>query len=145
MPAVVVDTCVVSFIFKGDRRAELYRSHLSGNLPVISFMTLAELYRWPLERGWGEARLMALESHLSDYVVYPVNRPLCRQWASTTDQAKRNGRPIEAKDAWIASTAILYNIPLVTNNRRHFEMIEGLTVLSESRNLGGIGELNGGA
>lgn len=56
-PAVVVDTDVVSYLFKGDSRAEAYRPHLTGNLLVVSFMTVAELDRWALERDW--ARLAA--------------------------------------------------------------------------------------
>lgn len=55
MAAVVVDTCVVSFPIAGDTRAELYRPHLHGRQLVISFMTLAEVYRWPLERDWGRS------------------------------------------------------------------------------------------
>ena len=132
MATVVVDTCVVSLLFKSDTRAETYRPHLEGNLLVISFMTLAELYRWPLERGWGEARRKDLDEHLRDYVVYPVNRALCRQWAETTDQARRGGHPIEVEDAWIAATALLYDIPLVSNNRRHFEHVPDLELLSEA-------------
>ncbi len=133
MATVVVDTCVVSFVHKGDDRAELYRPHLTGNLLVISFMTLAELYRWPLERSWGEPRRTALDEYLRNYVVYPVNRALCRQWATTTDQAKRGGRPIDVDDAWIAATAMLYGFPLVTNNRSDYEVLEPqLTLISES-------------
>jgi tRNA(fMet)-specific endonuclease VapC len=48
--AAVVDTDVVSYLFKGDSRAEAYRLHLSGRLLVVSFMTVAELQRWALER-----------------------------------------------------------------------------------------------
>ncbi len=47
----VVDTDVVSFLFKRDSRAELYRRHLTGALLTISFMTLAELERWTLEHN----------------------------------------------------------------------------------------------
>lgn len=35
-PIVVVDTDVVSFIFKGDTRGVLYRSHLDGQLAIIA-------------------------------------------------------------------------------------------------------------
>lgn len=45
---VVVDTDVVSYLFKSDTRAQLYRPLLMGKLPLISFMTLAELDRWAL-------------------------------------------------------------------------------------------------
>ena len=45
----VVDTDVVSFFFKGDTRAALYRPHLVGQFLLISFMTVAELDRWSLD------------------------------------------------------------------------------------------------
>jgi tRNA(fMet)-specific endonuclease VapC len=41
---VIVDTDVVSYLFKGDTRAEAYRQHLRGKTLAISFMTVAELY-----------------------------------------------------------------------------------------------------
>lgn len=47
---LVVDTDVVSFVFKGDTRAKLYAPHLSGRQLVVSFMTVAELYRWSEEK-----------------------------------------------------------------------------------------------
>lgn len=48
MPEVVVDTDVVSYLFKKDTRSRLYRRHLLGNGLVVSFMTLAELEHWAL-------------------------------------------------------------------------------------------------
>lgn len=48
--AVLIDTDVLSFLFKGDTRAEKYRAHLTNRLLVVSFMTLAELERWALQR-----------------------------------------------------------------------------------------------
>jgi predicted nucleic acid-binding protein len=132
MAEVVVDTCVVSFLFKRNDRAQLYRPHLAGNTLIISFMTLAELYRWPLERGWGENRRAALQEHLNDFVVYPFNQALCQTWAEITHHAASKGKPIPMDDAWTAATALLNDIPLVSNNRRHFKEIEGLKLLSES-------------
>ncbi len=132
MTAVVVDTCVVSFLLKNDTRAELYRPHLEVDTKVISFMTVAELYRWSVESNWGERRKAGLEDDLSNYVVYNANRALCRQWAETTGQARRDGHRIEVDDAWIAATALLYDVPLVSNNRGDFEHIPGLKLLSEA-------------
>ena len=50
---VIVDTDVVSFLFKGDTRAEAYRQHLQSKTLAISFMTVAELYQWAYVRNWG--------------------------------------------------------------------------------------------
>lgn len=44
--AVVVDTGVVSFLFKQNQLRRAYETHLIGKLLVISPMTLAEFERW---------------------------------------------------------------------------------------------------
>jgi len=41
----VVDTDVVSFVFREDTRSELCRPHLEGSRLAVSFMTVAELHR----------------------------------------------------------------------------------------------------
>jgi len=78
MNAVVVDTDVVSFLFKGHSSASLYTADLTGRVLVISFMTLAELERWPIQAQWGEARRNRLRE-LPDSVCYHAlgSGPLC--------------------------------------------------------------------
>jgi predicted nucleic acid-binding protein len=130
MNAAIVDTDVVSMLFKGDSRGLEYRRHISGRLLGISFMTLAELERWSLERGWGPQRKLDLAQHLTHYVVLPVSRELCLKWAEVSFSAKRKGRPIQTADAWIAASALYYQVPLITNNQSDYSMVEGLAVLS---------------
>jgi predicted nucleic acid-binding protein len=45
----------------------------------------------------------------------------------------KKGRPMTFADAWIASAALQANVPLVTNNTRDFEAVDGLVVLSAPR------------
>ncbi len=130
MKAAIVDTDVVSMLFKGDSRASVYRSHITGRLLGISFMTLAELERWTLDRGWGPRRKAELAQHLRHYIVLPVSRELCVRWAEVSFVAKRKGRPINTADAWIAASALYYRVPLITNNRKDYSMIDGLGLLS---------------
>ena len=130
MNAALVDTDVVSFLFKGDTRAVAFRKHLTGRLLGISFMTLAELERWPLERAWGPVRKRELTQHLTHYTLLPAHRELCRLWADVSFEAKRQGRPIETADAWIAASALYYQVPLITNNRNDYSMVRGLVLLS---------------
>lgn len=129
--AVVVDTDVVSFLYKRDTRADLYRPHMDGHLPIISFMTVAELELWTLARSWGERRRQDLQSYLRRYFVEQSSPALCRRWAQASDSAKRAGRPILTADAWVAATALTYELPLVTNNPADFAGVRGLTIISE--------------
>lgn len=128
----VVDTDVVSYLYKGDSRAALYYPHLFGQVLVISFQTVAELRRWTLSVKWGARRRRHLESRLQRYVVEHSSDALCVRWAEAMESAKRNGRPIAPADAWVAATALHLGFPLVTHNRAHFLGVDGLTVLSES-------------
>lgn len=132
MNAVLVDTDVVSFIFKLDTRGTLYEPHLSGVGQFASFMTIAELEWWAGVRNWGTRRRTDLEAYLQRYTVIDSDRSLCRQWAEVRLQAQRAGRVIAPADAWVAATALLYKLPLVTHNRADFDWIGGLTVISEA-------------
>jgi predicted nucleic acid-binding protein len=128
--ALVVDTDVVSYLFKRDTRAALYQPFLNSPPFVISFMTLAELRRWMRERNWGQTRRAELENYLTRYVVLHSDIDLCERWAQATDSARRNGRPIAAADAWIAATALQLAVPLVTHNAAHYAGVDSLDVLT---------------
>ena len=43
MTTVLLDTNIVSYLFKGDSRAALYAPHLLGRELAIAMMTVAEL------------------------------------------------------------------------------------------------------
>ena len=129
--SVVVDTDVVSFLYKQDDRGSFYLPYLSHQLPVISFMTLAELERWTLAANWGQRRRTHLMQYLRRYAIHPSSALLCRKWAEVIDDARRNGRPVATSDAWIAATALLLDVPLLTHNSSDFEAIADLTLISQ--------------
>ncbi len=127
MSRVVVDISVVSYLLKKHSLAHRYWEHLEGRFLGISFMSVAELYRWPLLRGWGENRVRELKEHLRSYVVLPYDDAMSWEWARLMS---RKGQPMDPADAWIAATAIRYESPLVTHNVQHFRHIEGLRLIT---------------
>jgi tRNA(fMet)-specific endonuclease VapC len=72
---LVIDTDVVSYLYKRDTRARLYEPHLNNPPFIISFMTLAELRRWTLERNWGAKRREELEEYLTRNLVLHSDVP----------------------------------------------------------------------
>ena len=128
--AVVIDTDVVSYLFKSHPNAFHYLPDLTDRTPVISFMAQAELDRWVLEARWGEARRKRLREYLERFVVLPYDRALCAKWAEVTVAAQARGRRIECADAWIAATALLVGAPLITHNRNDYLGVPGLTLIS---------------
>jgi tRNA(fMet)-specific endonuclease VapC len=130
MSRLLVDTDVVSFLFKNHPIAKLYDPDLIGHTLVLSFMTVAELDRWVVQRNWGETRRNWLNRYLEPFVILPYNRSLCMKWAEVTVAAQARGFRIEVADAWIAATALLYDLPLVTHNRGDYRGVPGLTLIS---------------
>jgi tRNA(fMet)-specific endonuclease VapC len=127
---IVVDTDVVSYLLNRHSLAGAYEKLLIGRTPMISFMTVAELYRGALKKEWGQKRIAELESHLRQFAVVPYSLQVCTAFAHICNSAERRGRSITTADAFIAACAVSLRIPLLTHNRRHFDGIDGLQVIS---------------
>jgi predicted nucleic acid-binding protein len=62
--------------------------------------------------------------------VLPASRELCSKWAEISWEARRKGRPIQTADAWIAASALYYQVPLITHNAADYAMISQLQLLT---------------
>jgi tRNA(fMet)-specific endonuclease VapC len=137
----VVDTVIVSAILVGTQRAreaELLRRydiHLRGKSLVLSFATVSELRYGSLKGGWSDARRQRMEDWFSQVatIVMPDN-DLVNVCANLRDTCRRNAHSLSEKihdsDRWIASTAIRYGIPLISDDGI-FRNVPGLTLLQE--------------
>jgi predicted nucleic acid-binding protein len=130
MTPVVVDTDVVSFLFKNDSRAQLYLPLMRNRDLLVSFMTEAELEQWILLANWGVDRVRRFRIFMTGFASVPSSRDLILQWAAVMVAARANGRRIEAADAWIAATALLYGAALITHNPKDYLGLPNLSVLS---------------
>lgn len=131
MDAVLLDTDVFSYLLKsGDRRGDAYRPHVKGKTVAVSFVTVGELFYGAEKKKWSAKTLSHLREKLKAVVVVPYDEELCHTYARIR-AALPNGVVVAANDLWIAATAIRHSIPLITNNRKHFERIDGLKLISE--------------
>lgn len=126
----VIATNVISYLMSGGPLAQAYEPYILGHTMVIAFQTVAELRFGAYRARWGERRIGALEEYLKSFAVVFPDDATCERWGRLRTEAERKGRHIDASDAWIAATALELNIPLITHNRKDFEMLEGLTLLS---------------
>jgi len=84
--------------------------------------------RWTLHANWGQPRIDDLNDALRSYTIVPYDDAMAWEWARVMTI---KGRPIAPGDAWIAATAVRLRIPLITHNRKHFEHVPNLTLISE--------------
>ena len=132
MKPIVVDTDVVSFLFKNDSRARSYLAHLYDRQWLISFMTEAESEQWALLSNWQAKRIDWLRIFLARFVIVPSSHDLVLKWAEVMVAGRRAGRRLETADAWIAATAVLYDAPLITHNASDYSGVPGLKVITEA-------------
>jgi tRNA(fMet)-specific endonuclease VapC len=129
MDRVLLDTNIVSYLIKRDTRALLYRPHLDGRKQLVAFVTVAELYRWAVQHKWSPQRIEKLRRDMRHYAVIDFDDRLAWTWAEVSSIS---GRPMEPGDAWVAAAALRHGLPLVTHNRKHFEHIPDLQLISEA-------------
>ncbi len=121
MNRIVVDTDVYSYLLKNSTRARRFSDHLRDCQIVLSFQTVAELFKWTVVRNWQPPRIARLESAMHNCIIVPYDSDMAWTWARITGECHKNGRPSPAGDAWVAAAAIRYKIPLLTNNIRDYQ------------------------
>jgi len=89
MTPIVVDTDVVSFLFKNDSRAQSYLPPLGNRKLLVSFRTEAELEQWILLANWGAGRILRFHEFMTGFESVPSSRDPgsrpCPQLPLTTD------------------------------------------------------------
>lgn len=128
---ILMDTNIVSFLFKKDSRTQAYQPHLDNQDWAISLMTGAELFQWAGMRGWGQPRVARLETWIGEnFFVLSFDWQTCRLWGEIATECRAKGQPISAQDAWIAATAQQHNLPLVTHNPADFAAVSDLKIIT---------------
>lgn len=131
---LVVDTDIFVWLTRGKKQAAPYAPLVAGKRMVLSFATVAELWRGAHTQKYGEASQNKLEADIGLAVVVPPTNALTHEWADLTASARSSGHPLgqkaQAHDAWVAATARYFEIPLLTGNQAHFQGVKGLRLLS---------------
>lgn len=129
---LLIDTNIAIYLAKGHRNLQLYRTVLEGNILALGFVNAAELLLAARRARNPEDTLAYWRERLPHYVVLFPDLEACDIWASIAAQCYAKGSPRQDNDLWTAALALRYGLPLVTHNRKHFEDIEGLTLISRS-------------
>lgn len=110
---------------------KLYRPYVVGKTVAVSFITVGELLFGAKKRKWGARRVSDLYVRLRSTVILPYDLALCEVYGDLKANVYGSGRAIGGNDLWIAACALRHSIPLVSNNRAHFEGIPGLILKTE--------------
>jgi tRNA(fMet)-specific endonuclease VapC len=125
---LVLDTNVISYLFREKAGTSGYWA-LVKEPAGITVITLAELYFGAALDEWGQEKLGRLDTLLRRFFLLPTSAAIAEICGNVRAERYRVGRPIELADAWIAATALWFDVPVVTHDR-DLERIPGLQVLT---------------
>jgi predicted nucleic acid-binding protein len=127
----LLDTNVVSEWVKQRPNAGVvaWLAEIDEDRVFLSVITLAEL-RHGVRRLADGSRRQRLDAWLSDELplrfdgrLLAIDQTVADRWGEVVAEREAAGRPIGAMDAFIAATANVHELALVTRNERDFESV----------------------
>ncbi len=119
----LLDTNIVIALLAGEK------SVLDGLHEVdevfLSSVVLGELYYGAFKSRQSRDNIERIEELAENSVVIACDENVARKYGEIKNMLRAKGRPIPENDIWIAATATLSDLTLITRDR-HFKEIEDL-------------------
>lgn len=126
----LVDTDWVIHYLNGHASVVRRLGELSHEGLAISVITLAELYEGVYYSKDPEGNERALTNFLRGAAVIGVDEVTCQFFGRERGRLRAARKRVGDFDLLIGITARQHSLTLLTNNRRHFMLIEGLVLES---------------
>jgi len=96
----------------------------------ISLISLAELYEGTYYSTNPSKNEKILIDFLSGITILGINEEICKIFGRERGRLRKEGKAIGDFDLLIASTCLHHHLALLTNNTRHFEMVQNSKIFS---------------
>lgn len=96
---------------------------------AVSIISLAELYEGVHYSRDPARSETSLQQFLTGLSVLAIDDEVCRIFGRERGRLRQQGRTIGDLDLVIAATCLRHQLQICTNNRRHFETVEGLSIV----------------
>lgn len=122
----LVDTDWAIHYLNGNPGIVTRLNELQPNGLGLSIVSLAELYEGIYYSKDPLGNEHDLQSFLQGVTVLGIDDEICKIFGKERGRLRAKRKVVGDFDLLIGSTARRHHLVLLTNNRRHFEMIEGL-------------------
>lgn len=128
---MILDTSFLIDVLRGENTvAEAVQTVDERGTAQVSSVTVMELWEGIHLAESSERERKVTENLLTDVRELPFDRECATTAGEVNARLQRNGTPIEAADVMIAATALVHDVPVVTNNVDHFERVDELEILT---------------
>ena len=130
IPSYLIDTDWIIHYLNGQREIVKRLVALRKEGLAISVISLAELYEGIYYSTNPEGDKKALDDFLTGVSILGLEDEICKIFGKERGKLRKLKIVIGDFDLLIAATCLCYNLTLLTNNIRHFKMVEGLNIVS---------------
>ena len=128
----LVDTDWAVDYLNGQERTRRRLEELGNNGLAFSMISLAEVYEGIFYSHDPEKNERGLQDFLRYVTVVNIDEETSRLFGRERGRLRAEGKRVADFDLMIGVTARQHDLTLLTNNRKHFEHIEGLRIESLS-------------
>jgi tRNA(fMet)-specific endonuclease VapC len=121
---VIFDTTVLIELYRGNVSVKQRIEELAPDTIYISSITVAEF----MVGAKDKLDIIQLQKQLSNYTFLSLNEGINNLFLELFDSYSLSHRPGIA-DTLIAATALYYDLPLYTQNKKHFGFIPGIRLI----------------
>ena len=98
---------------------------------ALSIVSLAEIYEGVYYSRDPARSEEVLNQFLDpDLEIFTIDEKTCQLFSRERGRLRQQGMSIGDMDLFIATTCLQHNLTLLSNNRRHFELVDGLEIIS---------------
>jgi tRNA(fMet)-specific endonuclease VapC len=126
----LLDTDWAIDYLSGQDRTRKRLEELEESGLAFSIISLAEVYEGIYYSKDPEGNEQALLDFLQAVTVIGIDEEICRLFGRERGRLRRVGKITSDFDLLIGVTARQHQLTLLTNNRRHFENLEGVSIES---------------
>lgn len=125
---MVVDTGVFIDYLRSKDKTKTILQNLPDNAQLyISSVTLYELYMGATSpQKWVDVKTLT-----DDIPVLSFTKTTSEKAAIIYQELKKGNKVIEFRDIFIAATAMVHDLPVLTRNKKHFIRVKGLKLLEK--------------
>ena len=124
----LLDTCILIDLLRNRKKTIDFVKSLNTASCFVSEITIAELYVGA-EKSDREKAFEEVDSLLDFFGIVRIGSAI-RMYAKERIRLERAGTRIDDFDLLIGVSAVTEGMTMVTNNRKHFERISGIEILS---------------
>ncbi|MBS3080510.1 type II toxin-antitoxin system VapC family toxin [Candidatus Pacearchaeota archaeon] len=95
---------------------------------ATTIINIFELYTGAYRSNNEDKEIKNVQDIIDRFIIFNLSLESVEEAGKQRARLEKQGHPLESRDIFIGSIAVTHNLPLKTNNKKHFERIEGLNL-----------------